>query len=87
MTNKRLICILFSIPVLLLIPFIAMRFTNEVNWTPLDFVVMGAMLLVTGLGCELALRLLRPSWIRAATILAVLLGFVTVWGALVHVGG
>ena len=85
--NKRLITILIAIPVLLLIPFIAMRFTDEVNWTPLDFVVMGAMLLVTGLAIEVALRIVRQTWMRAAAVVVILLGFLTVWGGLVHMGG
>jgi len=85
--NIRLICILLAVPVLLLIPFFAMRFTNEVNWTALDFTTMGVMLLVTGLGIELALRIVRQGWVRAAAVAAILLGFVMVWGALVHMGG
>ena len=85
--NIRLISILLAVPVLLLIPFFAMRFTNEVNWTALDFTTMGVMLLVTGLGIELALRIVRQGWVRAAAVAAILLGFVMVWGALVHMGG
>jgi len=85
--NIRLICILLAVPVLLLIPFFAMRFTNEVNWTALDFTTMGVMLLVTGLGIEVALRIVRQGWVRAAAVAAILLGFVMVWGALVHMGG
>ncbi|MFL6373549.1 MAG: hypothetical protein ACJ73D_02670 [Pyrinomonadaceae bacterium] len=85
--NKRLICILLAIPAILLIPFVAMRFTNEVVWTFLDFAVMGGMLLVTGLAIEFALRILRTTWARAAAVMVVLFGFLMVWGALVHMGG
>ena len=31
---------------------VAMRYTNEVNWTLDDFIVMGLMLLITGVGIE-----------------------------------
>ena len=31
--------------VLLLVPLVAMQFTTEVDWSPGDFVVMGAMLI------------------------------------------
>jgi hypothetical protein len=41
--------------VLLLIPLIAMQFTNEVNWTLFDFVVAG-FILGTGFICELVIR-------------------------------
>ena len=33
---------------LLLIPFVAMQFTNEVAWTASDFLVMGMLLLSVG---------------------------------------
>jgi len=85
--NIRLICILLAVPALLLIPFVAMRFTGEVNWTPLDFTVMGAMLLMTGLGIEAALRATRVTWMKVAAVAAILFGFVMVWGTLVHLGG
>jgi hypothetical protein len=87
MKNLRLICILLAVPALLLIPFFAMRFTDEVNWTALDFIVMGIMLLTTGLGIELALRIFDAAWTRAVAVVAVLFGFVMVWGTLVHMGG
>ena len=87
MKNIRLICILLAVPALLLIPFFAMRFTGEVNWTALDFITMGVMLLITGLAIEAALRLVKVSWMRAAAVLAILFGFVMVWGTLVHMGG
>ena len=87
MKNKRLIVILLAVAGLLLIPLIAMRFTDEVNWTPMDFVVMGAMLLITGLGIEVALRIVRATWVRVAAVAAILFGFLMVWGTLVHLGG
>lgn len=87
MKNIRLICILLAVPALLLIPYIAMRFTNEVNWTAIDFIVMGFMLLVTGLAIEVAFRIVKVTWMKAAAVLAILFGFVMVWGALVRMGG
>ena len=87
MKNIRLICILLAVPVFLLIPFIAMRFTNEVNWTPLDFITMGFMLLMSGLAIEVALRFLHTTWMKVAAVAAVLFGFMLVWGTLVHLGG
>lgn len=87
MKNIRLICILIAVPALLLIPYLAMKFGDEVNWTALDFITMGVMLLVTGLAIEVALRIVKVTWMRAAAVLAILFGFVMVWGALVHMGG
>jgi hypothetical protein len=85
--NKRLILILLTVPTLLLIPFIAMGFTDEVNWTPLDFITMGFMLLMTGLAIEVALRIARVTWVKVAVVAGILFGFVMVWGTLVHLGG
>ena len=47
--NKRLIGIVLTVALLLLIPFIAMQFTNEVKWSLPDFVAAGVLLLGTGL--------------------------------------
>ena len=85
--NIRLICILVAVPALLLIPYTAMKFTNEVNWTALDFIVMGVMLLVTGLAIEVALRIVKLTWMKVAAVAVILFGFVMVWGALVRMGG
>ena len=56
MQNKRLILILLNSVIILLIPLIAMLFTDEVNWTLLDFVVGGALLFGTGLMRELVMN-------------------------------
>jgi len=54
--NKRLVFIVLGAVTLLLVPFIAMQFSHEVSWSPDDFVVMGGLLLGTGLLCEFVLR-------------------------------
>lgn len=87
MKNIRLIIILAAALSLLLIPFIAMKFTAEVNWTALDFGVMGFMLLCTGSAIEVGLRIFDRTWLRVAAVAVVLFGFVMVWGTLVHLGG
>ena len=84
---KRLIIILVAAESLLLIPFVAMKFSGEVNWTATDFMTMGVMLLCTGIGIEVALRFFQVTWAKAAAVAAVLFAFVMVWGALVHMGG
>ena len=85
--NIRLIVILAAALSLLLIPYVAMKFTGEVNWTALDFITMGIMLLCTGIGVEIALRVVKATWMRVAGVAGVLFAFVMVWGALVHMGG
>ena len=69
-------------PLLLLIPLIAMQFTPEVDWDARDFIIMGILLLVTGLSCELALRKLKKTKHRLLAIGIILLLFVLIWGEL-----
>lgn len=79
MKNKRLTIILAAVGVLLLIPLVAMQFTNEVNWSGFDFLVMGVLLLGTGLICELGLRKVKKRTNRLVLCLAVLGIFILVW--------
>ena len=77
--NKRLTGILLAVAVILLIPLIAMQFTPEVNWTLSDFVVMGALLLSTGLMCELVMRKVKSVKYRIAICIALLTVLVLIW--------
>jgi hypothetical protein len=82
MKNKRLKIILISVAVLLSIPFIAMRFTDEVSWTIFDFIVMGVLLLGTGLLCELAMKKVTKLKYRIALCIAIVGAFLIVWAEL-----
>lgn len=77
--NIRLIVIFLLVGILLLIPFIAMRFTNEVNWSGFDFIVAGVLLLGTGLICELVMRIVKKSAYRIAICAFVLLALFVIW--------
>ena len=80
--NKRLIAILLAVPALLLIPFVAMQFTNEVDWGLLDFVVLGVLLTGTGLMCEFVMRKFKNIEHHLAVIGGVLLVFFLIWAEL-----
>lgn len=80
--NKRLMGIVLTVALLLFIPFLAMQFTTEVNWSPFDFVVAGILLLGTGLLCELVLRKVHNSKYRVAIVLAILAALFLVWAEL-----
>jgi hypothetical protein len=43
--NKRLVIMLLGVACILLLPLLAMQFTREVNWSPADFLLIGALLL------------------------------------------
>jgi hypothetical protein len=77
--NKRVNAILITVAVLLLVPLIAMQFTDEVKWSPMDFLVMGVLLLSTGLGCELAIRRVKEFRYRVFICLAILTTFFIIW--------
>ena len=64
---------------LLLLPAVAMQFTQEVNLGAEDFVVMGAMLFAACALYELATWLSGNPAYRAAFGVAVVTGFLTVW--------
>lgn len=82
MKNKRLKFILLTVVGLLLIPLIAMQFTEEVNWTPLDFVVAGVLLLGTGLIFDLVLRKIKNNNYRMAIAAALLIVLLLFWAEL-----
>lgn len=82
MQNKRLMGIVLAVPLLLLIPFVAMQFTDEVNWTLSDFVIMGILLLSTGAVMELVIRKVKKMEHRIAFAVAVLAAFLLIWAEL-----
>jgi ABC-type Mn2+/Zn2+ transport system permease subunit len=79
MKNKRLKGILLTVALLLLVPLIAMQFTNEVNWTLFDFLIAGILLLGTGLLCELVIRKVRKPEHRIAFCAVLLVAFLLIW--------
>lgn len=66
---------------LLLLPLLAMQFTREVNWTPLDFAVAWLLLSAAGTGVVLALRRWRGMR-RVVAVAAVLLAAALLWAEL-----
>ena len=82
MNSRRLKIILIAVIVLLLIPFISMQFTDEVNWGPLDFVVAGVLLLAAGLVFDLVIRKVKNANYRIAIIIAVLIALLLIWAEL-----
>lgn len=82
MKNKRLLLILALIAVILLTPLIAMQFTKEVNWDSADFLIMGVLLLTTGLVCEFILRKFKTFKSRILICGVVLFLFFLIWAEL-----
>ena len=63
---------------LILLPLVAMQFTNEVNWNAADFIAAAVMLGSVGLGLELAVRRGNRAYTIAAA-LALLVSFLSFW--------
>ena len=68
-----------AVPVLLLIPAIAMRFSDEINWTTMDFAFAGGVLISAGLALEIVTWLTRNPAVRFGAALAVGLAVGLVW--------
>lgn len=64
---------------ILMIPLVAMQFTDEVAWGPEDFVVGGALLFGAGLTYELLARKAWNNAYRIAAGIAVLAALLLVW--------
>ncbi|WP_046867654.1 hypothetical protein [Microvirga massiliensis] len=63
----------------LLLPFLAMQVTDEVDWDVADFAIFGAMLVGAGSIYELAARMTANSAYRAAVGVALAAAFILVW--------
>jgi len=79
MKNKRFFIILLVATFILLIPWLAMQFTDEVNWTLFDFMVAGVLLFGTGILCEIALRKISSIKSRIIACVIILFFFFLVW--------
>ena len=80
--NTRLLLILATVPVLLLVPFIAMQFSTTVNWSLFDFIIMGVLLFLAGGMIEVVLRRVRSRDNRLVLLAIIVLLFLLVWAEL-----
>ena len=80
--SKQFLRVLAGTAAILLIPFVAMQFTREVNWTASDFVIAAILLAGTGLLFELAAAKLRTRKSRLIAIAVIGFCFVFVWAEL-----
>ena len=82
MKNKRFSLILVAIAAILLLPWVGMQISDETNWTTLDFIIAGSLLLATGISCELILRKAKYTKRKLAGCVLVLLLFMLIWAEL-----
>lgn len=80
--NKRRIIILATTIGLLLIPLIAMSFSDNVNWKVFDFLVAGVLLISTGLTLDFILRKTKAIRYRILFGVALFLLLFLIWAEL-----
>lgn len=80
MKNSKTSIMLYAIATLILaIPFVAMQFTSEVNWTATDFFVAGLLLFATATAIDFILKKIKTDNKRFVYIAAVLLLVILIW--------
>lgn len=77
--RKSLLLVLFVTAALLLVPLVAMQFTVEVKWTPLDFAVAGGLLFGAGMAYVLIARSTHHVAGRMAACIAVAAALMLAW--------
>jgi Kef-type K+ transport system membrane component KefB len=79
---KRLPIALLLVPILLLVPLVAMQFSTQVNWKVSDFIVMGILLTSAILLVEIVLRKVKTTKHRIILCAAIVIGFLLIWAEL-----
>lgn len=82
MQTKRFSAIALTVALLLLIPFIAMQFTNEVDWSFFDFVIAGILLFSTGLAFDVVIRKVKNKNYRLGMLAIIALALFLIWAEL-----
>ncbi|MDA9256108.1 hypothetical protein N9P28_02370 [Schleiferiaceae bacterium] len=67
---------------LLIIPLIAMPFSNQVDWTGSDFLIAGLLLFVAAFAIEVVLRLFKKKRYQVAIIAVLIFVFLFIWAEL-----
>ena len=80
--NLTLIKRTLSPLLLLLIPLFGSLFSNQVNWSLFDFIVMGVLLVLAGLSIHFILEKVRNKTFRVVPIIFVLIIFLMIWAEL-----
>ncbi len=79
MQNKDIASVFVVTASILMVPLVAMQFTGEVKWNLSDFIIMGTLLVGTGLLLVLASRKIKNINHRVAAIVALLAALLLIW--------
>ena len=78
--NKK--WVFFTPLLMLLLPLIGMFFSNEINWSFFDFIVMGILILSMSFGIKQVLKATKNIKYRILIIALILIVFLLVWAEL-----
>jgi len=78
-SDKLRVALWGSVVLILLLPLVAMQFTDEVNWGFMDFMVAGILLSLAAFSFELASNKLANSKARLAAGIAILAALILIW--------
>lgn len=80
--TKRISITIGAVLAILLVPLIAMQFTNEVKWDYRDFIIMGLLLLITGLVIEFVTRKIKSTNLKIVLTVGILFLLFLIWAEL-----
>lgn len=80
--TKRLLIIVVTIGCLLMVPFVAMQFSSEINWSTFDFLVAATLLIALGVGIELIFRKNKTANTRFLFLGILIIAFLLLWAEL-----
>ncbi|UAM98132.1 hypothetical protein K8354_17935 [Polaribacter litorisediminis] len=82
MKNNRFKIILVITVLILFIPLIAMQVTDEVNWKVFDFLIVGLLLVGTGVLLDFSWRKIGKLKYRIFAIITIAIVFLLIWAEL-----
>lgn len=80
MMNKK--WVVFTPLLMLLLPLIGMFFSNEINWSFFDFIIMGILILSMSFGIKQVLKATKNIKYRILIIGIILIVFLLLWAEL-----
>ena len=82
-TNKQRSFVIYGLAALVLvIPFIGMQFTQEINWSDFDFLIAGILLFGTAFCVDMVLKMEKKNAKRMFYIVLILLALFLIWAEL-----
>ena len=74
--------VVFSPLLLLLLPLIGMFFSNDINWSFFDFIIMGILILSLSFSIKQVLKTTKNINYRIHIIIVILILFLLIWAEL-----